>query len=662
MKYPLILIVLSMILGIFSYPYNTDIVNIICSIFFTFTGFSFYLYYKKDKIKFNFSLFLVFICFGYCISFLQDPLNNKNHYSNKKELNNIGFLIQIEQELKPSLKYNRFIAEVKEINKENCNGKILFCVKKNEISKPKIGNNILVFDKIVKIPLPKNKYQFDYNKYMNNKDVFGQTYTTINNIKIIDYQRNINSISNEIRQNIIKAFEKQEISSSSLAIIKALLLGEKQDIDKETYQSYSQSGAVHVLAISGLHIGLILMFLYLILTPLKYFKYHKEISTIIILTFLWSFAVISGLSASVVRAVTMFSFVSFALFFKRKTLIYNTLLGSLFILLIFKPKFIYDVGFQLSYLAVFSIVFIQPILNKYYYPKNIVIRYFYNIFTVSIAAQLGVMPLSIYYFHQFPGLFFITNVLIIPLITIILFLGIVTVLISFINEIPSLLIKIIDILVYLTNSIVTKISSFDNFVISHIYNNMILLILTSLNVLLLFLYVKKRNYINIKHFLISILISFIVYFSYVTINYYKDENILLFDSKELIIIKKDGEGLFIFSNEKTKDNQDLENYKRENFIKSINYSKINNFIEINSKKILVIDKSLNINKVLKPDILIIHNNPKINLERLLEKIEPKKVIFSTKNYKNNIDIWKRVLTIKNIEFYNMYEEGAYIID
>ncbi|MBC8883963.1 ComEC/Rec2 family competence protein [Flavobacterium piscinae] len=147
--------------------------------------------------------------------------------------------------------------------------------------------------------------------------------------------------------------------------------------------NYSKSGAIHILAISGLHIGILLYFFKALLKPIERIKYGRVITPFLLIVILWSFALLSGLSASVVRAVTMFTFVSIGMYMNRETNIYNTLGSSILILLLFKPNFIFDVGFQLSYCAVFSIVTIQPLFSKLWTPKNKIIGYFYDILTVS---------------------------------------------------------------------------------------------------------------------------------------------------------------------------------------------------------------------------------------------------------------------------------------
>jgi competence protein ComEC len=664
MKFPFVPIITSFIIGIYTYfqallSFEIVLIGFVFSLILTF-----YCYQKKQKSKFIIAISILFFCFGIIKSFLTDPIHQNNHFTKNKSYfeKKTSFVLEIQQELKPSAKYFRFIALVKQINRENFTGKILFCVKKSNQNRLKIGNILIIYDQIKNIPTPKNKFQFDYQKFMFYKDVLAQCYTSNNNIKILYYQKNIYSISNEIRIKIIKSFEKQHISKASLSIIKALLLGEKQDIDKDMYQSYSKSGAVHVLAISGLHIGIVLIFLLWILKPLKYLKKGNIIITILILLILWSFAFISGMSASVVRAVTMYSFVAVALFINRKTNIINTLWVSLFVILFIYPNFLFDVGFQLSYLAVFSIVYIQPFFKKIHHSNNKIKQYFYDILTVSLAAQLGVMPLSIYYFHQFPGLFFITNLLVIPLITVILFIGFLSIVLCFFIDIPFFIVKILDILVWIMNGIVTKIASFETFVLTNIYSTFSLTIISSFLIFYIFNYLKNKKQFKLKVVLITTIIGFINFYFYQIKSYYQHEQIVFFDFKELVIFDKKGFTLKCYLTNKLINNQDFDSYKREHFIDKITLSKIKNFMIVGNQKILILDTNLSFSKPIYPDVLIIHNNPKINLERILVNVIPRKVIFSPKNYKNNIEFWTQIMIEKKIPFHNMYEKGFYKIE
>jgi competence protein ComEC len=215
-----------------------------------------------------------------------------------------------------------------------------------------------------------------------------------------------------IRNRIIRNLEKNHFHKTELSVVVALILGQQQDISPEIVRDYQYAGAVHVLSVSGLHVGFILLFITFLLKPIPNSRRGAFVKLITVILFLWAFGLLAGFAPSVVRSVTMFSFVAIGMYLRRSVNIYNTLAISALLILLFQPSFLMDVGFQLSYVALFFIVWLQPLLASIWIPKNKIVQFFWDIITVSFAAQIGTFPMSIYYFHQFPGLFFITNLVI----------------------------------------------------------------------------------------------------------------------------------------------------------------------------------------------------------------------------------------------------------
>ena len=208
------------------------------------------------------------------------------------------------------------------------------------------------------------------------------------------------------------------VEGKQLKVASALLLGYRENLDKELVKSYASAGAMHVLAVSGLHVGILYLLLtriFSFLKKVKKVKNGKFILTILIVSFLWFYAIMTGLSASVMRATTMFSFIVIGNeLLNRKTSIYNTLAVSAIILMIINPFIVYQVGFQLSYVAVVGIVYLQPKLNRLFYSRYKLVRGVWAITCVSLAAQIATFPLSLHYFHQFSTYFFISNLIVIP--------------------------------------------------------------------------------------------------------------------------------------------------------------------------------------------------------------------------------------------------------
>jgi len=306
----------------------------------------------------------------------------------------------------------------------------------------------------------------------------------------------LTAYAEEIRDYLNIELKKLAFKPVEIAFLKALLLGQRQDISFDIYENYKKAGAVHILAISGLHIGILLFLLYFILRPLLYFKHGKIIQSILIIFILWGFAIIAGLSASVVRAVTMFSLFVIAKGLNRQTVSLNTLALSAFILLVIKPGFCFDVGFQLSYAAVAAIVIIKPVLDSWKLLKNPIANFFLDLLKVSVAAQLGVLPLSLFYFHQFPGLFFITNLIIIPCLMLVLGLGAITLIFIGFKNTPEIIVEVLGGVIQLMNNVVEWVASKEAFLFENISFNAQDLILSYLILILLAVFYQNKSFKN----------------------------------------------------------------------------------------------------------------------------------------------------------------------
>src|SRR5690606_8574638 len=196
----------------------------------------------------------------------------------------------------------------------------------------------------------------------------------------------LQALAGKIREGIISRLRSYDFGPDELAIIQALLLGQRQEISQEIYSNYAAAGVIHILAVSGLHVGIILLLLNSLFKPLERLKAGRFLKLLLLLILLWSFALLAGLSPSVVRAVSMFSFVAVGMQLKRRTSVLNTLFISLMVLLLINPGFIRQVGFQLSYAAVFSIVLIQPHIYRIYKGELKIVKYFWGLLSVSLAA------------------------------------------------------------------------------------------------------------------------------------------------------------------------------------------------------------------------------------------------------------------------------------
>ena len=396
------------------------------------------------------------------------------------------------------------------------------------------------------------------------------------------------------------------------------------------------------------------------------FKNGKLLKTILIVCLLCMFALIAGLSASVVRAVTMFTAVAIGMSFDRKTMVIHSLITSLFVLLLLKPMFLFEVGFQLSYLAVFSIVWIQPKMYNLWKPKWKLIDKFWQLFTVSSAAQLGVLPISLFYFHQFSGLFMLSNLVIIPFIGTILMGGIVVIALSLVQMLPQFFADGYGFIISLMNAFVSWISEQESFLIEEISFSFLMMLTTYLCLLLAVLFLIHKSPTRSILLLISFVLfqSVLLYEKKRSIN--KQHLVIFHKSRYTVIGERTGRALRVYYDEKTLNGQGLymlKPYAIGEQVTSISYKQVvPSIIKILNVNLLVID-SLGIYQIkgLKNVSILLRQSPKINLERLLKMLIPKEVIADESNYKSLAQQWETVYKKNNIPFYYTGKYGAKIL-
>jgi len=608
------------------------------------------------------------ISIGILNSSLHDDRQFKSHYShfiNVPETTNYSIYFKVINVLKSSNFHNKYVVNILSIDSKNVIGKALLNINKDS-TQGLLNLDDIVFTKtqFLEVTPPLNPHQFNYKNYLKKQYIHHQFIVSYSELfKTTKRDHTIYGSAANLRTHIQSKLKNYSFNQDEYAIINALLLGQRQDISKEIYDNYAQAGAIHILAVSGLHVGIILFLLNYLLKPLEYLKRGKYIKISIIVILLWCFAVIAGLSASVTRAVTMFTIIGIAMHYKRPTNIYNTLAISIFILLLFKPNFLFDVGFQLSYLAVLAIVIIQPKLYKLIKPKNKIFNFFWNILTVTLAAQIGVVPLSLYYFHQFPGLFFLSNLVIIPCLGIILGFGILIIVLASVNKLPQVLADAYALIITTMNNFIEWVSHQEAFVFQNISFNLVQTILSYLLIATILYTIICKTYKSLISVLALIIISqFVLLFdSQSKLNY---EFIVFHKTRHTMLGFKSNNNLLlhhslndsVFSLDKT-----IINYRVGAVIKDIDYKPLENVYQINTKKLLIID-SIGIYKSLsfKPKIVLLRNSPKINLNRMIDSIQPELIISDGSNYKSYQKRWKLTCEEKKIPFHSTREKGAYI--
>ena len=267
---------------------------------------------------------------------------------------------------------------------------------------------------------------FDYKSFLANQYIYSQAYIKAEQWKYLDHLQSVASYCMQTRRIILNTLKSKGLTEKNYKLIAALAFGDKSLLDNSTKKDFQTAGAMHILAVSGLHVGIInglLLFLFGFIQNRK-LLWLKLLCCIL---GIWAYACITGMSPSVQRASIMCTMVSISLLLKRHSSTYNTLAVAAFFSLLLSPNDLFSIGFQLSYAAVLSIVYFGTLIQNLFHPETPIGSYLWGIIAVSVAVQIGTMPLTLYYFGIIPTYSLLTNIVVIPLSFVILTLTILVV-------------------------------------------------------------------------------------------------------------------------------------------------------------------------------------------------------------------------------------------
>lgn len=674
LQFPLIKITTGFIIGLITAYYTT--LSIELTILFVVIALlnllAAYWYVQKKNshnLYFEGSSLFAYFTLGLLVLVLHTESNHKNSYTNYPEAFQKRNWIElfIREKLRNSNQNYRYVALIQSINHQHKSGKIVLNIPRNSGIMPlKIGHQIRCSIQLIKTEKPKNPNQFDYSAYLKNKQIYAQAYV---NQEAIFYHKTLSKdiwyYTSKLRTTIVTHLEESDFDKKALPVAMALLLGQQQDIDPNITKDYQYAGAVHILSVSGLHIGCIVLFIIFLLNPIPNNKKGRFIKLLLSLITLALFGVLAGLAPSVVRSITMFSFVAIGHYWRRSTNIYHTLVVSIFLILLFQPYFLFDVGFQLSYAALFFIVWLQPVLSNYWTPKNRILQFFWDIITVSFAAQIGTLPMSLYYFHQFPGLFFVTNLLVLPLVSVIMLLGVLVMTIATFTSLPIWCIKPLEWGISLMNSIIHWVASFESFIFTNIPSTFYLMIASYFFLIALVLWWKKNSFTRITFFFSSIIIFQLVLIKNKLDYGSSKEWVVLNASRKTIICQRIGNEIEVISNaipnSEIVKNTVLQNYATGTFSAITKQSPLKNLAYFNGNRILILDSSSVYFPNKATDVLLLTASPKVNLERIIKNNRPKMVVADASNYKSLVTLWKRTCNQQKIPFHSTREKGYFYI-
>lgn len=688
-KYPFVRLLIPLIIGIYithSFLYETGygkVVVIVLSIISLFI-LVFSLMFKKYTFRWltGVGIYMVLFTLGTAITELH--LSSVHYQWPTKRA---AYFVQLNAP--PQEKANSLLCHVTVISRKDSSGVasigkkiLLYLTKDSDSRKLRQGDQLLFFGHIDPPRNKGNPEEFDYASYLLHQGISGTAFAYSGNWKqsAHDSSRSLKQIALEYRSHLLKNIKEMGFTGDDYAVLSALVLGYQNDLSEEIRESYSISGASHVLSLSGLHIG----FLYILLEFLLGFANRSKkmmISRqILIVLILWSFAFITGLLPPVVRSVIMFSLIALSRLRNNRPVTLNTLAVAALFMLIYNPFYLYDISFQLSFLAVAGIVIIQPRLYQLIKTENRLLKYAWGVMSVSIAAQLSTTPILLYYFSRFSTHFLLTNVIVVPLVSGIMYLTVFTILLGFFPVIQSYFALLLKLGIRLLNGTVVFVEHLPFSSIDNIHINKCETVTLYLILLLggCYLYTQKRK------MLLGVLTGFLILILFQVEEKQRLQNIhsiVFYNNRNCpaVHLIESREASYLFSAEKDSIQQKL-SYTAGRFWKKIklkppqtlpsSYSasgiwRRDDLLSFGGKTICMVkDHSWN-NKTadtpLPLDYLYICKGYRGKLAWLTPLFEIRQVVIDSSVSDYYREVFKKECTSLGIEFISLSEKGAYQI-
>ncbi|MEM1119342.1 MAG: ComEC/Rec2 family competence protein [Bacteroidota bacterium] len=632
---------------------------------------------------------IFFVLLGHQMAYYQDDTRKATHFhqSITKENHLLGVVKEVfsttNGKLKVSLKSQAIGSSKNSLS--TCTGNLLVYLKRKESGpEVKIGDQLLLKSQLSLIPNTKNPHAFDYNRYLYFKNIHYQTFVNAENWIIISHNQGSHFYQriSETRRHYLCVLEKHIPTDNELAIASALILGYKDKLNQELRDAYAESGAIHVLAVSGLHVGIVSEFLLflLVLLPFKGQWWSWCKLTVLLLT-IWTFAMLTGLSSSVQRATIMFSALNIGLVFQRDVNTYNTMAIAAFFILIIDPYTLFDIGFQFSFLAVFGILFFVKRIRQIWIPNNKYLDKLWTMTLVSISAQLAVFPLILYYFHEIPVYFWLTGFFVIPLAGLLMKGGMLLLVASHLSDtLAGGVGQLLTQMIYFQNNAIDSIRSLPFHLLSSIWITQFEVVLfygvVAGLALLLFTYNRRWAILSIGSLL---LLSFTQIQKIYQTN--QQRQIIIYAvQKKGVIDFVDGATIYTLETEELSEKEKIfttqsnrSAIRAKNVIsvnqpemRTSNLLKRGNFIQFGNQRLVLIDRGNSIvnhsDKKFRTNYLLLQNNPKIDVEQIIRNYDFDQLIFDGSNTSWNIKKWKASCDEIGLAYYDVQQSGAYVAD
>lgn len=574
----------------------------------------------------------------------------------------------------------RFHAKVLSLESMPVEGKIFVTLEADTIEHNySFGDTLWTRNPLYRIRPPVNPGAFDFREYSVRKNIFHQLYLKPGEY-VLKRGKKAGLISGaiELNMSLQRILETVLEEPGELSVAKALLLGDRNDIPTDLLNRFKGAGAMHILAISGLHVGIIHLILMFLTRPLILLRKGRTLRVILVLLGLWGYALVTGMAVSSMRAVSMFTLLTLGHALNRKTSLLHNLVNSGFVLLILNPLFLFDVGFQLSYsalvgIAVGAIIIEKKKMRRKGAPK--IQSYFLGLILISCSAQLGVMPLSLYYFKQFSGLFLISSLLLLPVLGTTLIFGYSVLGASAFFRIPAFVQKSFQAWLELINNTIEWIGGIEGLILKGVYFPFSFLMLTITGLLLLLVgYIKRKSIFIFASG--TCLICMQLFWIHERVSLIRNEKLIVFHQRGESLVIRRKSSRFELKNCSVlseRGERNLKEYSAELpgdfevqadktgalkpaqllYVKGSLVCVLNDEIKMGSINFLDSIKT-------HPEIIVFLNSPRVNLERLLVKIRPRIVVADGSNYKGFVERCRATCKSLGVEFHATREKGAFL--
>lgn len=652
--------------------------------------------------------------FGFAYAYIYSDINHDIHFGNTDNADT--YIARISEPPIDRPKTVNAIAEIEQVvttgKYKKAIGKVLLRFSKDEPAHIEYGDVVAFKGNLKPYDAPMNPEQFNYKQYQANHNIFYTTYLNSDSWEKVGEEANfVYAYIYKVRDIFLQVLRKHVKDEKDFGVATALMLGYRDYLSDEVMHAYSSAGAIHILSVSGLHVGIMFVMLNFMLSWVDERNRKAVIAkSIFIIAFIWFYACLTGLSPSVLRSATMFSVIQIGALTLRHQNMYNVLASSALLIILFNPLIVTDVGFQLSYLAVVGIVYLYPMINSwlsfgYAKPKHKdaewylkpylflkhdkawVIKYFlpnslWSLIAVSVAAQLATAPLALYYFHQFPWLFLPANIVTVTVSNFIMFFGTALFALHWLPFVSDVLASCFDWLLHVLNAFTFWVERVPYALLQFISIQWWEVVLLLFMLWLIAEYFKDK--IERKQ-LISAPIAIVVCIAVLAI-YNSYEGLVQSSQQQLVVynvMKKsavayiDGQTAHYAMDSTVIHDRRTMSYNINNHwaYLGIDESEEAKFQELpfgrlmqaNGKLVLVIDKNVKhceaeLATKLKVDYVVLSHNAQVDIATLNNICSYKQIIFDTSNKPKQLAKWKEECQQGNIAYYDVNEQGAFVAE